>query len=354
MTKSNFDKLFYLPAIIFPILLIKGFIEKPTQGLFVLSFFGGMYILIKFSDFRDKKEKLERERQYAITETKNKHLKAEADKYLSQNGNVIFTNGIRNFHIAVILKRNFIESLIASDNFLTNNPQSSAAISDYLEINEKGFSEFSNDIRKIIEAKAKINDIPVSMYSTNIDKLKGRDFEKLIARHYELLGRKAEIVGGADDYGVDVVVYPKGNLDGLIIQCKRYKTSNKVSSSTMQKIRGATHLSEYNNYKPILITSSYATKNAKEYAHKSGVRVIEREELLLTLKETVLKPKNNSIVDNLRRLDINKTIIDFINSQEFKSLHKEMSTIDKMIKEATKEKIYREIRESAKEYNRYM
>ncbi|PIR33106.1 MAG: hypothetical protein COV37_18625, partial [Bdellovibrio sp. CG11_big_fil_rev_8_21_14_0_20_39_38] len=101
----------------------------------------------------------------------------------------------------------------------------------------------------------------------------------------KLLGRDVSHTGKSFDNGVDLIVSPSNDHVGLIIQCKRYK--GKIGSDLLHGISGATRLSQYSKYQPVIVTNSVLTGPAKEYAINAKIKVIEREEFIEMISKTI-------------------------------------------------------------------
>lgn len=75
-----------------------------------------------------------------------------------------------------------------------------------------------------------IKNIPLNYYKQNLDKMSGIEFEKAMVNHFKLIGYKVKRVGGANDYGVDIVI---SSPFKQIIQCKCYGEGRKVKSADL-------------------------------------------------------------------------------------------------------------------------
>lgn len=95
-------------------------------------------------------------------------------------------------------------------------------------------------------------------------------FEKLVLNLIKALGYGAqsgriEHTGGSGDFGIDGIVHlDRLGLDKIYLQAKRYKISNKISSSDIQKFFGA--LKGRFASKGIFLTTSSYQESALEYA----------------------------------------------------------------------------------------
>lgn len=295
-----------------------------------------------------KNQKIEKEMQKAI----NEKLDKELIEILSSKNDTYFLKLFETIEINHMQNNSIYERAAKSNHILEQYKNAPKVLKDIINENHKEIERSLNIIEIINKIKNIEEFIPVHTYSLDIDKLKGVDFEKLIERHFSLLDRKVEVVGGANDYGVDVVVHPSSTQKGMIIQCKRYKETSKVSSSALQKIRGATFLKEYADYQPYIITTSYLTKNAHEYARQAGVFSIERDELISKLKKTVLKPDNNKIVKGLFNLRTDISVTDFLKSDYYKIISNDFNSLKSLLLEAECNKEEIEEKEMIREFNR--
>lgn len=82
---------------------------------------------------------------------------------------------------------------------------------------------------------------------------------------YGLSSGSIEHTGGSGDFGIDGIVHlDRLGLDKIYLQAKRYKDTNKISSSEIQKFFGA--LKGHHASKGIFITTSSYQPSALEYA----------------------------------------------------------------------------------------
>jgi len=93
----------------------------------------------------------------------------------------------------------------------------------------------------------------------DLDVLTGAEFESYVAKLFSERGYVVKQVGGANDFGVDLICISGG--DKIAIQCKRWKNSN-VSSDAVQKLAGAMAIDGFN--KGIVIASSDFTNSARK------------------------------------------------------------------------------------------
>ncbi|MEU7227567.1 restriction endonuclease [Streptomyces chrestomyceticus] len=104
-------------------------------------------------------------------------------------------------------------------------------------------------------------------------------FEQAIARLCERDGcRDVQVVGGAGDLGADVLAVTS---DGrrIIIQCKRYCTTNKVGSQDMQRFGGTCYTVHEAEIAAVVTTSSF-TEPAVDYADTCGIRCFDGDRLV--------------------------------------------------------------------------
>ena len=191
----------------------------------------------------------------------------------------------------------FIVSSSCFDFFLKNY-----IIKNFKEL-EKEFY-FLKKISNIEEAEL--------LNSKKIDRLTGSKFEELTKEHYELEGYDMKLIGGKNDYAVDLSGKNIKNGHVIAIQCKRYKKNRSVRSSYVQQFSGASRLKEYEDHDLIFITTSYLTKDAKEYARKTNIKVIERDDLFSMFAETVLNNNNIELLRRWKSFCLNSSLEKFI------------------------------------------
>lgn len=111
----------------------------------------------------------------------------------------------------------------------------------------------------------------------DIDKLDGIAFEDLVEKLISKMGFITERTKRSFDGGIDIVAINEQPLfDGkYIIQCKRY--SKSIGEPILRDLYGVVN-SEHAN-KGILITNSYFTKTAKEFAKNKPVELIDGKKL---------------------------------------------------------------------------
>jgi hypothetical protein len=105
------------------------------------------------------------------------------------------------------------------------------------------------------------------------------DFEKLTGALFTKLGFDVIITKQSSDGGVDVEAVNTGTIfrGKYLIQCKRYGVRNKVSRPEIQAFFG--RIASEPGAKGIFVTSSSFTRGAREFAHSTGINLIEGEEL---------------------------------------------------------------------------
>ncbi len=105
------------------------------------------------------------------------------------------------------------------------------------------------------------------------------DFEKLIGELFKRMGFEVMVTVQSSDGGVDVeaennsIVY-RGKY---LIQCKRYRVTNKVSRPEIQHFLGA--ITHKGGARGIFVTSSSFTRGAREFAEEMGINLIDGDAL---------------------------------------------------------------------------
>lgn len=117
----------------------------------------------------------------------------------------------------------------------------------------------------------------------DLDNLDGVEFEDLVEKLISRMGFITERTKRSFDGGIDIIAINEQPLfDGkYIIQCKRY--SKSIGEPILRDLYGVVS-SEHAN-KGILITNSYFTKTAKEFAKNKPIELIDGKKLTNMLDE---------------------------------------------------------------------
>lgn len=124
--------------------------------------------------------------------------------------------------------------------------------------------------------------------STRIEGLSGIEFEKVIATLLEKMGFHAQVTKASGDGGIDI----EATLDRAIVggrylfQCKRYGIENVVGAPLVRDFYGAVMAERA--VKGILITTSDFTSQAREFAQKAGLELIDGVQLQRLLSSSGL------------------------------------------------------------------
>lgn len=88
---------------------------------------------------------------------------------------------------------------------------------------------------------------------------------------------RSRVTGGAGDLGADVIATtPSGHR--LVIQAKRYKPGNQVTSPDLQKFGGTCYAVHRADIAAIVTTSGY-TRQAREYAARMNIMLFDQQAL---------------------------------------------------------------------------
>ncbi len=106
---------------------------------------------------------------------------------------------------------------------------------------------------------------------SDADNMPGLDFEHYVCRLLKHRGLAAEVTSGSNDFGVDIVSH--SGTTKYAIQVKRY--ANKVSRTAISDaVAGSVH---YGCNRAMVITNSYFTKGAKEFANSTSCELVDRD-----------------------------------------------------------------------------
>ena len=107
----------------------------------------------------------------------------------------------------------------------------------------------------------------------NLDQMDGIAFEHFLEALFARLGYESEATQASGDYGVDVLIKKKGRL--IAVQAKHY--SSPVGNSAVQEVHAGKEY--YEADEAWVITNNVFTKQARQLADKTGVRLITGPEL---------------------------------------------------------------------------
>lgn len=108
-----------------------------------------------------------------------------------------------------------------------------------------------------------------------------RNFEILCADIFESLGYNVELTPQTNDGGYDILL--EKNNKYIIVECKCYSLNKKVGRPDIQKLVGANQIVKADSM--IFITTSEFTNQAKDYANKLCVNLINGSEILNILEK---------------------------------------------------------------------
>lgn len=136
----------------------------------------------------------------------------------------------------------------------------------------------------------------------DIDKMDGTSFEILLMLIFRNLGYRVSLVGGAGDYGADLIMKRYGRK--IVVQAKRYK--NNVGVHAVMEVHAARRY--YRATDAIVVTTAYFTKNAKNLADGCGVRLYDRD-ILFDLICLCSKNPNSDLNRAIRFNHGNKIVV---------------------------------------------
>jgi len=123
-------------------------------------------------------------------------------------------------------------------------------------------------ISNVIDQIYHIQNNPDYIYEIN-----PRDFENLIAELFIDAGFEVQITKETRDGGKDLIVtqYIMGKPVIIFVECKRYKSTNKVNVNIVRSLLGI--ITDENANKGLIITSSYFTKDTQDFAERQGTLI---------------------------------------------------------------------------------
>lgn len=115
--------------------------------------------------------------------------------------------------------------------------------------------------------------------------MSGQDFERLISRLLDAMEFRTELTKVSGDGGIDIIaVLDKPIVGGkYLFQCKRYAPDNLVGASAVRDFCGA--VSADRVVKGVFVTTSDFTPQAREFADKAGIELIDAAKLKALLHD---------------------------------------------------------------------
>jgi len=113
----------------------------------------------------------------------------------------------------------------------------------------------------------------------DIKRLTWREFEEFVGHFFEKMGYRAEVTGGLNDEGIDIVVYKDGKAH--FVQCKKY-SERQVTLSMMRDFYGAM-AAKGSREKGFFITTGDVTLEAGKFAEENSIEVINGSRLMAYL-----------------------------------------------------------------------
>lgn len=119
-----------------------------------------------------------------------------------------------------------------------------------------------------------------------IELIHWRNFERFCAEYFKRQGYEVSLGPGTNDGGVDIRAYKdKTSAPDILIQCKRYKESNKVSIETVKSFY--TDVVYENAQTGLIATTSYIAVGGKKVCNTRGynIKFAERDNIKNWAKE---------------------------------------------------------------------
>lgn len=123
-----------------------------------------------------------------------------------------------------------------------------------------------------IEAATKTIDGIISCFADN-----PTDFEQYCADLFRKLGYDAKVTPPVADGGYDIDLYSQNGQHALV-ECKCYGQTHKIGRPLLQKLSGAN--ATQNAETLIFVTTSDFSKPAIQYAHETGIKLINGSALM--------------------------------------------------------------------------
>ena len=108
-----------------------------------------------------------------------------------------------------------------------------------------------------------------------VDQMTSQEFENFLEGLFRTQMYRVENIQRSGDHGVDLVVVKEETKTG--VQAKRFKPSTKIGNKALVTLKGGGYFHDCN--KLMVITTSYFTRRAKEFAKKDDLELWDRDNL---------------------------------------------------------------------------
>lgn len=120
----------------------------------------------------------------------------------------------------------------------------------------------------------------IFMSLKRIDEMDGVQFEKYLLYLYSKQGYRGHLTKTSGDFGADLILYDDD--EKIAVQAKRYDRPVGVAA-VQQALAGQQY---YDCDQAMVVTNMTYTRQAKQLAAKSGVVLVDRDDLLEMMKQT--------------------------------------------------------------------
>ncbi len=146
-------------------------------------------------------------------------------------------------------------------------------------------SSLGRAARRVIGPRARSKADTAHWTPELLKRLEWRRFEELCAAYFEEIGFKADLAGAGAGGGVAINLYEQGAKNAsIIVQCRPW-TAHRVGIKPVRELRGAMasgHVGE-----GVLVTSGKFTQEARDFASREGVSLIDGTDLVAKISALV-------------------------------------------------------------------
>lgn len=111
-----------------------------------------------------------------------------------------------------------------------------------------------------------------------IDRMEGVEFERYLAYCFKKQGYRVRMTKASGDFGADLILY--GKEGKIAVQAKRY--NKPVGVAAVQQVMAAKDY--YECELAMVVTNTSYTRQAVELAHKSGIKLLDRNDLISLMR----------------------------------------------------------------------
>ncbi|MFC5449066.1 restriction endonuclease [Paenibacillus aestuarii] len=182
---------------------------------------------------------------------------------------------------------------LTDEELIKNQIKSEQLIEIRWQLSQNGNSYFTGTVRQAISIaiseRLKFMKQESKITMTEIDGMKGVEFELYLKSFFEGKGFQVKLTKGSGDHGVDLILNQGGRK--IAMQAKRYSPNHGVGNSAIQEVFSGKEFYDCNE--GCVITTTHFTNQAMVLANKVGIRLIDRQGIINMVEKKYLHSLRN-------------------------------------------------------------